>query len=65
MVRAVDKADAMLTLSSTVIIGSHLPFLKVSDRRRNYWFPFIRPCQLKQEHWSTLLQFTKTSKRFQ
>jgi len=27
MVRAVDKADAMLTLSSLYDIGSHLPFL--------------------------------------
>jgi len=27
MVRAVDKADAMLTLSALYNIGSHLPFI--------------------------------------
>jgi len=33
MVRAVDKADAMLTLSSALVynIGSHLPFIYFSE----------------------------------
>jgi len=32
MVRAVYKADAMLTLSALYIIGSHLPFICVDNQ---------------------------------
>jgi len=26
--------------------------------------PFLSPCELRQEHWATVLRFAKTSKRF-
>ena len=34
--------------------------------RRIQYFerPFLNPCELRQEHWATLLRFAKTSKRF-
>jgi len=36
------------------------------DRRMQYFEqPFLNPCELRQEHWATLLRFAKTSKRFQ
>ena len=28
-------------------------------------WPFLGPCELRQEHWATLLRFAKTSERFQ